>query len=112
MFLTLQPRAWYYLSVGHNNNDLADYRGYVALYSAMTWQSKSWEKIQLSSTLRLGDAGWHTGEQVDFIFFLPQLWHYHFNPAIQVQYFSGYGETLRQYNQISHSIRGGFCLTF
>jgi outer membrane phospholipase A len=112
LLLTLQPRAWYYLSVGSNNKDLADYRGYVDLYSALTWQSKSWEKIQIASKLRVGDAGWHTGEQVDFMFFLPPFWGYHFNPAIDVQYFTGYGQTLRQYNVISHGLRGGLSLSF
>ena len=112
LLFTLQPRGWYYLALGDNNKDLADYRGYADLYAAVTWQSESWEKIQLSSKLRVGDAGWHTGEQVDFLFFLPPIGRYHFNPAIDVQYFSGYGQTLRQYNQISHGLRAGFCLTF
>lgn len=112
LVLTLQPRGWYYLSLGHNNKDLADYRGYADLTAAITWYSPKWEKMQLSSRLRLGDAGWHTGLLVDFRFFLPPIFGYRFNPAIDLQYFGGYGQTLRQYNVISHGYRAGLCVTF
>jgi hypothetical protein len=35
-----------------------------------------------------------------------------FNPSIQVQYFTGYGQTLRQYDQSSHGLRAGICLWY
>jgi len=36
----------------------------------------------------------------------------HFNPAIQLQYFTGYGQTLRQYDQTSHAFRAGLCIWY
>ena len=35
-----------------------------------------------------------------------------FNPSIQVQYFTGYGQTLLQYNETSHALRAGLCLWY
>jgi len=110
--LTLQPRAWYYLILGDNNQDMAQYRGYADLRAALTWQDKSnpWEKIQLASKVIVGDEGSHPGVTVDFRFNLPHAWG--FNPAIQAQYFYGYGQTLRQYNELSHGFRVGLCLWY
>jgi outer membrane phospholipase A len=109
--LTLQPRARIYYWVGHNNPDLADYRGYADLLATLTWTNQnSGEKIQLATKLRIGDEGTHAGLQFDFRFNLPLSLK--FNPTIQVQYFTGYGQTLRQYNQPSHAFRAGLCLWY
>jgi len=35
-----------------------------------------------------------------------------FNPTIQLQYFTGYGQTLLQYNQKSTAFRAGLCLWY
>jgi outer membrane phospholipase A len=111
---SLQPRAWFYAYVGDNNENIAAYRGYGDLLAAVTWTSpRTGEKIQVSSKLRIGDEGTHAGAQFDLRFNLanvPVL--YKFNPTIQVQYFTGYGQTLRQYDQISQAIRGGVCLWY
>jgi outer membrane phospholipase A len=109
--LTLQPRAWYYLSVGNNNPNLADYRGYADLLTTVTWTEPDWgEKIQFATRLRIGDEGSHAGLLFDLRFNLPLFTK--FNPTLQVQYFTGYGQTLRQYNQTSHAIRAGLCLWY
>jgi outer membrane phospholipase A len=111
---TLQPRAWVYVVVGDNNPNIADYRGYADLRTAVTWnEPKSGEKIQLATRLRLGDEANHAGLQVDLRFNLanaPVLRK--FNPSIQLQYFTGYGQTLLQYNQPSTSYRAGLCLWY
>lgn len=108
----LQPRARYYLSLSDNNPDLAQYRGYADLLAAVTWQDKSrpWEKIQLSSKILVGDEGSHPSVTVDLRFNLPRCLG--FNPAIQAEYFYGYGQTLRQYNQLSQGLRAGLCLWY
>ncbi len=112
--LTLQPRVWFYFNVGDNNPDIAEYRGYADLRTAVTWaNANSGEKIQLATRLRLGDEGNHAGLQVDLRFNLanaPVLRK--FNPAIQLQYFTGYGQTLLQYNQPSNGYRAGLCLWY
>jgi outer membrane phospholipase A len=111
---TLQPRAWFYFIVGDNDSNIADYRGYADLRTAVTWNDpNSGEKIQLATRLRLGDETSHAGVQVDLRFNLanaPVLRK--FNPAIQVQYFTGYGQTLLQYNHPSNGLRAGLCLWY
>jgi outer membrane phospholipase A len=111
---SLQPRAWSYVDVGQNNPDIAEYRGYADLLSALTWTDPhSGEKIQFSGKVRMGDEGDHAGLQFDVRFNLagvPVLRR--FNPSIQVQYFTGYGQTLRQYDESSHGLRAGLCLWY
>jgi outer membrane phospholipase A len=111
---TLQPRAWAYFLVGENNPDMDYYRGYADLRTALTWSDpRSTERIQLASRLRVGDEGTRAGVQVDLRFNLadaPVLRK--FSPAIQVQYFAGYGQSLIQYNEPSHSLRAGLCLWY
>ena len=107
-----QPRGWYYISKGSYNQDLAEYRGYVDLLAAVTWDNKAkpWQKTQLAGKLRLGEDGRHPGVEVDLRFNLPR--YFGFNPTVEVEYFSGYGQTLRQYNELSHGLRAGLCLWY
>ena len=112
--LSFQPRTWVYFGVSDNNADIADYRGYADLLTALTWVNPNCgEKIQFATKLRIGDEGSHVGLQFDFRFNLagvPILQK--FNPSIQIQYFTGYGQNLRQYNLASHAMRAGLCLWY
>lgn len=109
--LSFQPRAWYYISIGNNNRDLPDYRGYADLCTAITWRNpQGGERVQLATRLRVGDGGSHAGWLFDLRFNLPHRTH--INPAIQLEYFTGYGQTLRQYNAYSQGLRAGFCLWY
>jgi outer membrane phospholipase A len=102
---SLQPRAWYYLTVGDYDTDLANYRGYGDVLGTVRWKA-----IAFATKLRMGKDWDHQGWQFDLWFQLPD-W-FHFNPALQVEYFTGYGQTLRQYNVSSHGIRGGLSLWY
>lgn len=109
--VSLQPRVWEYFTLGSNNPDLPDYRGYADLLGALTWsEPKSGEKIQFATRLRLGDKGDHAGLLFILRFNLP--YRSHFNPSVQLQYFTGYGQTLRQYNETSHAFRAGLCIWY
>jgi len=106
-----QPRVWEYLSVGANNEDLPAYRGYGDLRTSLTWHyGDQGRRIQLAHQFRIGDSGRHPGFLVDLRMDLPK-WA-KFNPALQLQYFNGYGQTLRQYNEYSHGFRAGLCLHY
>jgi outer membrane phospholipase A len=111
---SLQPRAWFYYRVGDNNSNIADFHGYADLISALTWlDPHSGEKIQLSNKFLIGDDGSHVGLLFDLRFNLgglPVLRK--FNPAIQVQYFYGYGQNLLDYNVNTHALRAGLCLYY
>lgn len=108
--LTLQPRAWTYLSVGTNNPDIDRFRGYVDLVSALTLNRnvRTWANFQVESRFQIGDQGTHAGILVDVRYKIPYI----FNPTIQFQYFTGYGQTLIQYNKESHGYRAGLCLWY
>lgn len=109
--LAFQPRAIYYFNLGNNNPDLPDYRGYADLVTTLTRKStETWQDFQLATKVRIGDYGSHTSIQCDLRFNVLQ--YFHFAPSIEVQYFAGYGQTLRQYNQYSHGIRAGLCLYY
>ena len=112
--LTLQPRARVYYWVGDNNPNVADYRGYADLLAALTWKDPDHgEEVQFATKLRLGENGNHAGLQFDLRFNLAEVrWFGWFNPTIQLQYFTGYGQTFRQYNQSSHAFRAGLCLSY
>jgi outer membrane phospholipase A len=105
----LQPRAWTYFFVGHNNPDIAEFRGYVDLRAFLTLKKdpNSWANFQVETRFRIGDGGEHPGVQVDARYKFP-----HFNPTLDVQYFEGYGQTLRQYNREAHGLRVGLCLWY
>jgi phospholipase A1/A2 len=107
--VTFQPRTWFYFLVGHNNPDIAAYRGYADLLSMLTLKRdpNPWVNFQLATKFRIGDEGTHPGVQIDFRYKIP-----HFNPTLQMQYFTGYGQTFRQYNVYSHGFRVGLCLWY
>ncbi len=107
--LALQPRAWTYFLVGHNNPDIADYRGYADLRAYLTLKPEpnSWANFQVETRFQIGAAGAHPGIQVDARYKFP-----HFNPTIDVQLFEGYGQNLRQYNKEAHGLRVGLCLWY
>lgn len=112
----VQPRVWTYLSLGSNNPDLPDYRGNADLRTSLTFfyraglESPEYRRIQLANQLRIGDDGRHPGILLDLRVDLPR-WA-KFNPTVQLQYFTGYGQTLRQYNAYSHGFRAGLCLYY
>jgi outer membrane phospholipase A len=111
----VQPRGWFYLSRHLNNADLPDYRGYADVRCSLCrWTEKDdgrhVKQFELGARLRLGDRGDHAGWLFDARYNLPVSWK--INPAIEIQYFTGYGQTLRQYNQPSTGLRGGFCLWY
>jgi outer membrane phospholipase A len=108
---TIQPRAWIYTGVGTHNRDIARYRGYASvLASVSTGQTRKWGGMDLMATLLIGNEGSHAGVKVDYFFNLPPFLG--FNPALQAEYFNGYGQTLLQYNAYSHGVRGGLCLWY
>jgi len=110
----LQPRVWDYLSMGEHDPDVAEYRGYVDLLTDLTWlDPHSTERIQLAVKARMGDDWEHEGWWFTARFNLAGVpWLRSFNPTVQVEYFTGFGQTLRQYNQSSHGLRVGLCLWY
>jgi outer membrane phospholipase A len=103
--LTLQPRVWTYLGDLSDNPDIADYRGYVDLRTIVGWQ----RGLELSALGRMGKDGNHESAQLDLTY--PTMRFFgSFSLYLDVQYFTGYGESLLGYNQKTDELRVGFAL--
>ena len=103
--LTLQPRVWYYLTVGEYNRDLAAYKGYASLRTFLTKGD-----FQVATRVTMGDRDRHVSGLLDVTFRLPKDWGW--NTAFQVQAFEGYDQTLIDYNRVDHGLRAGINLWF
>jgi outer membrane phospholipase A len=103
--LTLQPRAWVYLGDLSDNPDIADYRGYADLRAIMGWK----RGLQLSALGRMGEDANHGSLQLDLTYPTMRIFG-SFSLYLQAQYFTGYGESLLEYNRRSEAFRVGFSL--
>ena len=109
------PEAFIYLpdllaGGGRNNPDMAAYRGYADLHAALSWKNarNPDQYYKLAVAYGMGDDGGNSMLKLDLsVTVLPYI---RFTPRIHVQYFTGYGQTLRQYNQYSHGLRAGISL--
>ncbi len=108
---SLSPRAWaYVIDLSRNNPDMAAYRGYADLHAALSWKNarNPDQYYKLAVAYGMGDNGGNSMLKLDLsVTVLPYI---RFTPRIHVQYFTGYGQTLRQYNQYSHGLRAGISL--
>lgn len=100
LHFTLQPRVWGYLGDLSDNPDIDEYRGYFDLRAMLTWRD-----FQLSVFGRMGHEGNNYSAQIDFTYHLYKTAVY-----LDVQYFTGYGESLLRYNQRSDIWRVGIAL--
>jgi outer membrane phospholipase A len=92
--LSLAPKVRSYFSVANENSDYSDYAGHVDWH--LNWAQD--DGMMLSGMLRQGDGGRRT-VQVDLAWPLRHTWLANMNGYLHMQYFNGYGETLRNYNE-------------
>ena len=104
--LTVQPRIWGYVGELDENPDLADYRGYGDLRAIVGWR----RGLQLSAYGGMGKDGNHGRLQLDLTYPLMRLLSDSFTTYLQVQYFTGYGESLLRYNESSSGFRIGLAI--
>jgi outer membrane phospholipase A len=101
---TLIPRAWIYLGDLSDNPDIANYRGYADLRAIIGHKG-----LQLSALGRMGNEANRGSVQLDLTYPLTRLWGT-FSVYLHAQYFTGFGESLLDYNQRSSAFRAGFSL--
>ena len=99
---TAAPKIWLYVGNISENPDIADYYGYFDLELKVG----KIDGLELRSNWRQGSEGGSL--QVDLTCPLRILSFGNFNGYVQVQYFTGYGETLLLYNQKDSQLRVGF----
>ena len=101
---TAAPKVWLYVGSLRENPDIADYFGYFDL----ELRFGSTDGVELRSNWRQGSEGGSI--QLDLTYPLGVLCFGNCNGYLQAQYFSGYGETLINYNQKDTQFRVGFAL--
>ena len=104
--LVLAPRLFAYVGDVVNNPDIADYRGCGEITAIF---GKN-DRLALSVTGRLGQGAHKGSLQVDLT--LPVRFDklFDFATYVLIQYWNGYGESLREYDRRSSTIRAGFSL--
>lgn len=105
-YVSIEPRAWFYVGDLTDNPDLEDYRGHVDLRLKAGWA----RGVQVAGWLRAGDDFEHGSTQIDLTYPLHNLLSRSFSLYLQAQYFNGYGESLLYYNEHSESWRIGIAL--
>ena len=99
------PKIWAYVGDLSNNRNLEDYRGYGELFAALGKNGGT----ALAYTGRSGRDFNHFSTQLDLT--IPvRLKLLDFASYFLVQYFNGYGESLRDYDKKSESLRAGISL--
>jgi outer membrane phospholipase A len=102
--LKVAPKIYAYVSKENNNADLQDYRGYVDLETGIIDP----DGLALSSHLWWAKKG--ATVQLDLTYPMSRLLGRDLNFYLQAQYFSGYAETLRYYNQRNDVFRLGLAI--
>ncbi|MBN3814297.1 phospholipase A, partial [Paraburkholderia sp. Ac-20347] len=95
--VTVSPKLYYYLSKS-DNEDIADYRGYMDLLI----KYGSPDGWQLATTLRKGTKHWYGSVDTQLTYPLARLLGSKWGGYLWVGYFNGYGEDLLDYNQRQH----------
>lgn len=101
----IAPKVWAYLNTSDYNEDIEDYRGYGTLQliagkndgptlSLSTWAGKDFDHASLQLDLNVPI----------------RMTMFDVKSYLLIQYFNGYGENLRDYDQKSDTIRAGFAI--
>jgi len=97
------PKIYAYLPDVDDNPDIADYRGYCDLRLSAGWK----DGFQAAATGRLGSGGDNGSIQIDLTFPLRSFGDGNFDLFLQLQWFSGYGESLISYDRYTDALRLG-----
>ena len=96
------PRVYVYLD-DEDNPDIQEYRGWCDLRVSARWA----RGFQAAAIARLGSDGDQGSLQVDLTYPLRALGDGNFDLFLQLQWFSGYGESLISYDRDSDALRVG-----
>ena len=91
---TISPKVYAYIGDLSDNPDIEDYRGYVDLMISYG-KLGSWK---IATTTRYGRSSGHTSVQVDVSYPMDRVLTRRFHAFLHLQYFNGWGESLRDYD--------------
>jgi outer membrane phospholipase A len=104
--LIVAPRVFAYVGDVVNNPDIADYRGHGELTAILGRNDRG----ALSLTGRLGQGAHRGNWQADLTVPVKFDKVFDFATYFLIQYWNGYGESLRSYNRRTETVRAGFSL--
>ncbi len=99
----LAPGFWFYFGSLSDNPSIRHYRGHADVKAAIQWA----DTIQLASWFRMGDELEKGSMQLDLSYPLGRLTDNCLDLYLDIQYFTGYGQTLLNYNQREQALRAG-----
>ena len=102
----VSPKAYVYIGDLSQNPDIAEYRGYVDARFVAGWR----RGLEFSLVGRIGSHANRGSVLMDLTYPLRDLFDKNLDLYLDVQYFDGYGEVLREYNQRTQALRFGFAL--
>ena len=105
-FVAVAPRLWTYLTDNDDNPDIYRYRGYGDLRLVAGWRGG----FQAAFTARLGNDFDKGSLQVDLSYPLQKLAIRDLGMYLHGQFFTGYGESLIEYDESTTSFRLGVSL--
>jgi phospholipase A1 len=103
LFLSVAPRFHVYLDK-EDNPDINDYRGYGDLRLTTGWRTG----LQLAAIGRIGADGDKGSLELDLTYPLSALLQSNIDAFLHAQLFTGYGESLLEYNESDTTFRLGF----
>ncbi|MEA2711962.1 MAG: phospholipase [Phycisphaerales bacterium] len=105
-FIAVAPRLWMYLTEMDDNPDIYHYRGYGDVRLVAGWRGG----LQAAFTGRVGNE-WDKGSlQVDLTYPLQRLAIRDLGMYLHAQLFTGFGESLLDYNESDTTFRMGLSL--
>lgn len=104
--LLVIPEVFAYVTSLSDNRDLKDYRGYGQLRLSL---SRDARRPALLYAVRAGKDFNHWTHQADLTLPFRTIW-LNIETSFLIQYFNGYGESLRAYSEKSETVRAGISL--
>lgn len=105
-FFSAAPSAWAYVFDLSDNDDIENFRGHADLRLVAGRAGG----LQLAATGRLGEGLGQGSVLVDLTYPIRAFSFGNLDAYLDVQYFSGYGESILNYNQNTESLRFGISL--
>ena len=105
-FIAVAPRLWAYAGDLDDNEDIYQYRGYGDLKVIVGWRGG----LQLSAMARIGNDFDRGALQLDLTYPLRALSSKNVDLYLDAQLFTGYGESLLEYDQSETNFRIGVAL--
>ncbi|HQC41877.1 MAG TPA: phospholipase A [Verrucomicrobiota bacterium] len=99
----LAPGFWFYFGALTDNPEIRHYRGHADVKAAVQWA----DTLQLAGTFRMGDELEKGSMQLDLTYPLGQLTANTLDLYLHLQYFTGYGQTLLNYDRREQALRAG-----